>query len=114
MQQKLWELHKEQWGDRTSADGKISLLWMVDELGEAIAIIKKKGDEAIMNDPMVRAHYVEECSDVMMYFLDMLQCYDISAEEFSEAFRKKWTRNMSRTWKENDQMYETEETPDRS
>ncbi|MBO6158567.1 MAG: DUF550 domain-containing protein [Firmicutes bacterium] len=102
----LYEKHRQDWDPRDPEHGKDSLLWMVDELGEVIAIIKKKGPDAIMEDAHVRAHYVEECSDVFMYFLDMLQCYGIGAEEFTTAFDKKWHRNMNRTWEENNAMYE--------
>jgi len=105
-QHELYIKHREHWDERIPENGRNSLLWMVDELGEVIAIIKKKGDAAIMEDEHVRAHYVEECGDVFMYFLDMLECYGISAEEFSEAFDKKWHSNMGRSWKENDTMYE--------
>ena len=62
--------------------------------------------KAIMENEHVRAHFVEECSDVMMYFVDMLDCYGITAEEFSEAFEKKANRNLNRTWEENNAMYE--------
>ena len=105
-QRKLYEKHVNQWAPHTPEYGKDSLLWMVDEMGEVIAIIKKKGHDAIMNDEHVRAHYVEECGDVFMYFLDMLDCFGISAEEFTRAFDKKWHTNMDRSWIENDAMYE--------
>lgn len=109
----LWKAHEKDWPPRTPEFGKDSLLWMVDELGEVIAILKKKGSDAVMEDAPVRAHYVEECSDVFMYFLDMLACYGISAEEFCQAFEQKWQRNMKRSWAENEAMYESEETPER-
>ena len=105
-QQALLEKHKNDWNPHTPECGRESLLWSIDEIGEVIAIIKKKGDQAIMENEHVRAHFVEECSDVMMYFIDMLDCYGITAEEFSEAFEKKAKRNLNRTWEENDAMYE--------
>ena len=85
MQRELYEKHQDSWAPHTPEFGKDSLLWMVDELGEVIAIIKKKGHDAIMEDEHVRAHYLEECSDVLMYYLDMLDCYGIGsakAEKF--------------------------------
>jgi len=106
MQRELYEKHQDSWAPHTPEFGKDSLLWMVDELGEVIAIIKKKGHDAIMEDEHVRAHYLEECSDVLMYYLDMLDCYGIGAEELTKAFDKKWRRNMDRSWIENDAMYE--------
>ncbi len=105
-QHELYMKHKDDWGLRVPAFGKDSILWMVDEIGEVIAIIKKKGADAIMEDEHVRAHYLEECSDVLMYYLDMLECFGISAEELTDAFDKKWKSNMGRTWEENYAMYE--------
>ena len=105
-QRALLELHKGEWGDHIPENGRDSLLWSVDEIGEVIAIIKKKGDTAIMENPRVRAHFVEECCDVMMYWMDMLDCYGISAEEFSEAFEKKANSNLKRTWSEVNTLYE--------
>jgi NTP pyrophosphatase (non-canonical NTP hydrolase) len=105
-QRVLLEKHKDNWDPHIPENGRNSLLWCIDEIGEIIAIIKKKGEQAIMENEHVRAHFVEECSDVMMYFVDMLDCYGISAEEFSEAFEKKAKRNLNRTWEENDAMYE--------
>ena len=84
-QQALLEKHKEDWDPHIPENGRNSLLWCIDEIGEVIAIIKKKGDKAIMENEHVRAHFVEECSDVMMYFVDMLDCYGIDAEEFSNG-----------------------------
>lgn len=104
-QRKLLDRHPN-WEPHIAEYGRDSLLYMVEEMGECIAIIKKKGDEAIMSNPHVRAHFVEECSDVMMYFIDMMDCFGITPEEFSEAYQKKWDRNMDRTWAENDKMYE--------
>lgn len=108
-QQQLREKHE--WAEHTPDIGAYSLLWTYDEMGEIGAILKKKGHEAVMNHPQVRAHFVEECADVFMYLVDMMDCFGISAEEFSEAYCAKWKRNMNRTWEENKKMYE-EETPE--
>ncbi len=104
-QKDLLEKHPE-WHPHTPDFGRSSLLWTVDEIGEVIAIIKKKGEKAIMENPHVRAHFVEECSDVMMYWIDMMDCFGITPEEFSEAYEKKATSNLSRTWDEIETMYE--------
>jgi len=61
-----------------------------------VAIVKKKGDEAIMTDPAVRADFVEEMGDVMMYFIDVLMRYGVTADEFAAAFRAKNLRNLTR------------------
>ncbi len=105
-QRRLYEQHKDTWSPHTPQHARESLLWSIDELGEVIAIIKKKGDDAIMHNPQVRRHYVEECCDVMMYWLDMLDCYGITAEEFSREFIRKAESNLTRSWAENDRLYE--------
>ena len=84
----------------------MSLLWSIDELGEVIAILKKKGAAAVMDNESVRAHFTEEIADVFMYLFDMMECYGITAEEFTEAFLAKFQRNLGRDWRENDALYE--------
>ena len=92
--------------DRTPENGPFSLLWSMDELGEAISIIKKKGSEGIMEIPSVREHFIEEIADHLMYVLDMMECYSITAGEFEAVYKKKFERNMGRSWSENRAMYE--------
>ena len=92
--------------DRHPDHAPLSLLWSIEELGEAIAIIKKKGGDAIMDNPSVRSHFTEECADAFMYLFDMLLSYGITAEEFTDAYVAKFRRNMGRDWHENDAMYE--------
>lgn len=92
--------------DRNPDHAPMSLLWSIEELGEAIAIIKKKGGDAIMDNPSVRSHFTEECADAFMYLFDMLLSYGITAEEFTDAYIAKFRRNMGRDWHENDAMYE--------
>ena len=72
------------------------LLWLHGELGEVSEIIKKKGASKIMSDPEVRAHFVEEMCDVLMYYNDVLICYDITPEELEKAYRQKHEFNMNR------------------
>lgn len=96
----LWEKHKETWSPMKSEYGKTFILYMIEEIGEAIAIIKKKGEEKIMDDPEVRARFIEELGDVLMYYMDVLNRFDISAEEFTNAYIKKFQNNMSRNYKE--------------
>ena len=91
---------------RTPENAPFSILWSIDELGEAIAIIKKKGADGIMNNESVREHFVEEVADTFMYLFDMMECYGITADEFTRAYVKKYERNMGRSWHENDAMYE--------
>lgn len=92
--------------DRTPENAPYSILWSIDELGEAIAIIKKKGSEGIMENESVRGHFVEEIADTFMYLFDMMNSYGITAEEFSDAYVRKFTKNMGRKWSENRFMYE--------
>ena len=98
LQMKLWEKHKDTWSPMEPEFGRNSLLWLVEELGEVIAIVKKRGEEQIMNDSEVRYHFVEELSDVMMYLIDTMLRYKVSSTEFSSVFTEKSDRNMSRSF----------------
>ena len=49
-----------------------------------------------MDDKTIRAAFIEELSDTLMYFIDLMTCYGISAEEMSEIYIKKHERNMLR------------------
>ena len=96
MQLALWENHKETWDPMDATHGRNSILWMIEELGESIAIIKKKGNTAIMEKPSVRSAFVEEMSDVLMYYMDTLLRYGVTSEELSTAYIKKHNQNMGR------------------
>lgn len=98
LQQELFELHKDKWSPIKPEYGRQFFLWMMEEMGEAIAIIKKKGDRAIMEEPIVRAAFCEEMSDVLMYYHDILLRYNITAEEISNAYQQKHDRNMKRDY----------------
>ena len=104
MQHALCEKHG--WGPRLPENGDKSLLYGIGEAGEIIAILKKKGAAAVMENPAVRAHFVEEVADTFMYLYDMMECFGITAEEFSDAYTAKFERNMGRTWEENRKLYE--------
>ena len=84
------------WGGLKPEIARDQLLWAIIEAGEAADIIKKRGDGAILNEAEPRAHFAEEIADTMMYLMDVLDCYGISAEEFSEVYRKKAERNLTR------------------
>lgn len=98
MQYDLWERHKHEWSPMTPEYGRNFILWMIEEIGEAISIVKKKGEEKIMGTPTVRKAFVEELADVLMYYNEILLRYDISADEISEAYLTKHDRNMSRNY----------------
>ena len=96
MQAALQERYKDKWGGLSPENGRDCILWAIIEAGEAADIIKKKGDEAIVSDEEHRHDFAEEIADTLMYLMDALNCYGITAEEFSEIYRKKFERNMTR------------------
>lgn len=100
MQDELYELNKEKWSDRNPEDGKNHLLYMVEEMGECISIIKKKGINSIMEQGHVRERFVEEISDVLMYYNEVLIRFGITPEELSEAYIKKYETNIHRNYVE--------------
>ncbi len=93
---KLWEKHKDIWSPMEAKAARNSMLWMIEEIGEVIAIIKKRGEDEIMNDEKLKAHFTEELVDVFMYFLDVLNRYKITGEDFSLAYEKKNMKNLQR------------------
>lgn len=98
MQMNLWECNKEKWAPMESKYGKDSLLWMIEEIGEVIAIIKKKKESEIMGDTEVREKFVEEIADVYMYLTDTLLRYGISSEELGKAYLEKHIKNIGRNF----------------
>ncbi|MTI48224.1 MAG: nucleotide pyrophosphohydrolase [Firmicutes bacterium] len=96
MSYELWNKNKEKWSPMEPEYGKNFILYMIEELGEAIAIIKKKKEEEIMNNEKVRERFIEEMGDVLMYFIDTLNRYHISPEEFSRVYKEKFYKNMKR------------------
>ena len=98
MQKELHKLHEQEWSPLEPEYGKNTILYMVEEIGEVISIVKKKGDRAVLNDPSVREAFLEEMADVMMYYTDTLLRYHIAEEEISEAYVKKHGKNMGRDY----------------
>ena len=96
MQKVLQEKYFDKWGGLSPERGRSTLLWMIGEAGEVADIIKKKGDQAIMDDPEIRAHFIEEMADVLMYFHDLMLCYNITPEDMAKTYREKFERNMKR------------------
>ena len=96
MQNELQERMKGKWTPIIPENGHYSLLWMYEEMGEIVAIIKKRGYNAIMEDKNVRASFVEELTDTLMYFVDLMGCFNVTAEEFSDAYIAKHEKNMRR------------------
>lgn len=96
MQNKLQNRMKDKWLPITPENGHFSLLWMYEELGEVVSILKKRGNAAVMNDEGVRAAFVEELTDALMYYIDLMTCFGISPEELSKAYVAKHEKNMQR------------------
>lgn len=110
MSHELYELNKESWSPMTPEYGKDFILYMIEEVGEVISVVKKKQLDEIMSEGPVRDHMVVELSDVLMYFVDCLNRYQISAEELSTAYRKKFDRNMKRNFDKDHGTFITEKT----
>ncbi len=49
-----------------------------------------------MQNGEARRHLVEELSDVLMYFNDVLLCYGITEQELKQACTTKFETNMTR------------------
>lgn len=110
MQRRLQERYAGWWEPVDPSHGLNKLMWMTAEVGEAAQVIKRKGHEGIMSQPEVRADFVEEMCDVMMYFHDVLLCYGVTPEELENVYRAKHERNMTR-WKIPDSVHKAR-TPD--
>ncbi|HBM81615.1 MAG TPA: nucleotide pyrophosphohydrolase [Clostridiaceae bacterium] len=95
-QRELWEKYKDKWSPMEPPYGRDSILWMIEELGEVIAIIKKRGETAIMEDVKVRSAFVEEFADVLMYLTDAMLRYGVTPDEISSAYVSKHNKNMVR------------------
>ena len=98
MQKTLQDRYKDMWEPIGPETGKNKLLWMIGEVGEVIDIVKKNGDTKACSNSGLRKDLVEELADVLMYYNDVLLCYDITAEELKQAYTEKFERNMKR-WK---------------
>ena len=96
MQRQLQEKYRDKWEEVSPEAGKHQLLWMIGEIGEVIDVIKKQGSAAIMEDPAVRTHFVEEMADVLMFYSDILLCFDIPTGDLKRAYTEKFQRNMNR------------------
>lgn len=96
LQKELQEKYNDKWGGLYPEKGREMLLWLIGEAGEVADIIKQNGDEKIIIDENIRQHFIEEMCDVMMYFNDVLLCYDITPDELKQAYIEKHNKNMGR------------------
>ena len=98
LQKELFELHKDKWTPMEPEFGKDFILWMIEETGEAIAILKKKGHAAVMEDEAVRKAFLSEMADILMYYHDILLRFGVTAEEISRAYAEKHGYDMHRDY----------------
>ncbi len=98
MQKELYALHAGQWSPPEPEYGKEFMLYLVEELGEAIGILKKKGVAAITEDWTTRKAFLEEMADVLMYYNEILIRFQVSPEEISAAYVEKHWRNLGRDY----------------
>lgn len=98
MQKALYALHEGKWSPMEPEHGRNFILYMIEEIGETIAVLKKKGDQTVVDDPDVRGAFLEEMADVLMYYNDTLLRYHVTPEEISEAYARKHTRDMGRDY----------------
>lgn len=106
MQLDLYEQNKEKWNDMEPNAAKNHMLYMIEEIGECISIIKKKGINAIMQDSNVRSRFLEEITDVQNYYIEILNRLKITPEEYSKAYVEKHNINMNRNYeKDNKEKY---------
>jgi NTP pyrophosphatase (non-canonical NTP hydrolase) len=98
MQKTLQDKHKGDLHPLTPDYGRNSVLWMIEEIGEIVSIIKKRGETNIMLNKIVRDAFVEEFADVLMYMTDALISYGVNASEFANAYKLKHKKNMDRDW----------------
>lgn len=106
LQRELFEPRKSKWPPMEPEYGKDFILYMIEEIGEVIAILKKKGSDNVMSDPAVRDAFLEEMADVLMYYHDVLLRFHVTPEEISEAFAKKHGWDMNRNYtKEYEEAY---------
>ena len=90
MQAKLYEKNKERWQDMDVTHAKDHLLYMIEELGEAIAILKKQKEKAIMHDAVTREAFVTEMSDLLRVYVGPLCGYQVTPEELGTAYIHKY------------------------
>ena len=92
MQTALYMQHQDIWSPVEPQYGRNFFLWMMEEIGEAISVIKKKGDDAIVSSPGARAAFLEEMADVLMYYTEI-------ARSTSGIWGETIKRNMQRNFR---------------
>lgn len=109
LQEELQARHPE-WGGLPPERARNQLLWTFEEMGEIVAIFKKKSLEEMLEKGSVRDCFLKEVCDVFMYMSDMLLCMGVTPEELTETYRGKFRYNMRRDWvKQNAALYTSAE-----
>lgn len=96
MQKNLQDKYKDKWEPICSETGKNKMLWMIGEIGEVIDIVKKHGGTKASTDKELRKELIEELADVLMYYNDVLLCYETTADELKQVYEHKFNTNMKR------------------
>jgi NTP pyrophosphatase (non-canonical NTP hydrolase) len=96
MSHELWNENRDKWAPMTPEHANTFILYMIEEIGEVISIVKRKSTDELMVQGKAREHLVEELSDVMMYYADVLNRFGITSEELSQAYLKKHKKNLKR------------------
>ncbi len=96
LQRVLQDKYRGKWPAICPEEGRNKLLWLLAEGGEAAQILKKQGEGAVMNDPAAREAFVEELCDMLMYWNDILLCFDLTPEEVEAVYRRKHQKNLNR------------------
>lgn len=96
MQRTLQDKYKDKWEPICPETGKNKMLWMIGEIGEVIDIVKKHGGTKVATDIDLRKELVEELADVLMYYNDIMLCYNITADELRQVYIEKFQKNMNR------------------
>lgn len=50
------------------------------------------------SDEELRKDLIEKMADVLMYYNDVLLCYEITVDELKSPYVEKFKRNMKRWW----------------
>ena len=92
MQKNLQDKYKDKWETISPETGKNKMLWMIGETGQVIDIVKKNGGRKASMDNELRKDLIEELSDVLMYYNDVLLCYGISIDELKQVYTEKFKK----------------------
>ncbi|MCI8600540.1 MAG: DUF550 domain-containing protein [Oscillospiraceae bacterium] len=103
LQRALHDAHPD-WGGLPPELAQSKLLWAFEEMGEIVAIFKKKGYQEILGQGGVRSCFLEEVCDVLMYLNDMMLALGVTPEEIAGAYRGKFRYNLKRDWESQNQV----------